>query len=213
MTDRPAISENVRLLPRLIAAFQMKASDAQALEVDLLDLMKQTWVSTLSEQARQFGCLKPANPPRLNDLSELRAFAAEDAKSITQTWNRDVERQLLKLFYARPRGNRYYYLEEMEKWSTARDAWKSPQIATQTEQRVRFYAQERFWDENDLKNGRFIYGKPDRVVSDECKRRRAAGVVTWEYVKAHPAPAHVNCPHPWVRLTDVRLDCNEMWVG
>lgn len=213
MTDRVQLSENVRLLPRLIAAFKMKASDTAELERDLLELMKKTWVSTLTQEARQYGCNKVGNAPRLNDLSELKAFAKEDAKSITETWNRDVERQLLRLFQARPRGNRFYYLEGMEVWSSNRDSWKSPQIATQTEQRVRFYAQERFWEENDLKNGRFIYGPPARVVSDECKLRRAAGVVDYEYVKQHPAPAHVGCPHPWVRLADVNIPCADMWVG
>lgn len=211
MTSNPA--STVKLLPRLIRAFRMNASDTAQLEAQLLAAMKRAWVTVMTEQARALGCNSIGNAPRLGDLAELKRLAQLDAQSITDTWNKDVARELTRLFNARPRGNRYYYLENMEAWSTARDVWKSAQIALMTEKNARAYAKERFFVMNDFQNAQYVYGNPVRVVSDTCQRRRAAGLVTFEYVRRNPTPAHPNCEHEWELVTVARRNCGNVWVG
>lgn len=201
------------LLKTLALLYKMQADDQAALERDLLDRRKAAWRSALREKAREYGCTTAApRDPSGRDLSELRAMSADDAKSIAATWNRDVERQLQRLFDANPRGNRYYYYSRMEAWAAERATWKNAQIALMTEQSTRFYAQDRFRQENGLRGVRYLFVGP-APVCEICVRHFAAGLVDEAYVRRNPAPVHIGCPHEWKEQAGGIIPCGEMWVG
>lgn len=192
--------------------YKLQPEEVQAIEDDLLEQRKQAWRTALLEEARRFGCNRPPNNPSGSDLRELKAMSREDAKSIANTYNRDVERQLQKLYEANPRGNRVYYASRMEQYLSRRSAFKTQQIAMQTVMQTRAYAVQRFNAENGLRGGRYIFVGPPPVC-ERCVRHFAAGVVSQAYVDRHKTPIHVGCPHSWSLLTTQRLDCADIWVG
>jgi hypothetical protein len=192
--------------------YQMQAADIATLERDLLQRRKAAWRQALSECGQRYGSTRPPNPPSREDLAELKRMCREDARSIATTWNRDVERQLQKLYTANPKGNRHYYAKQMEAWAQKRAVWKNPQIALQTEQTTRFYAQDRFRQMNGLRGGQYVFQGPPPVCG-ECVGHFAAGLVDEVYVHRHPAPVHIGCPHEWYALPLKAPPPRELWLG
>jgi hypothetical protein len=206
------VALETRLLQTLALLYRMAGADVTALTDSLLERRKADWITALSEEARRHGCNQRGQAPRLQDLTELRAMSAEDARSIADTWNRDLERQLVKLFDANPRGNRNYYFSNLERWAAERDRWKLPQIAIQTAQTTRWYAQNRFRVMNGLRGGRYIFTGPAPSCI-RCVRLFAAGIVSEAYVQRHVTPVHINCPHQWDLIRPKKLSCDRLWVG
>lgn len=192
--------------------YRMADADAANLETVLLESMKDAWTAALSRQARRHNCDKRPSPPRLQDLAELRRMAAEDAASITATYNRDVTREIERLYAANVRGNRSYYFANLERWTAQRSAWKGPQIAVTTETRVREYATRRFEQMNydDAIKYSFV-GPPPTCI--RCVRLKAAGIVTAAFIQRNPAPVHIACPHQWRVVSPPKLACEDIWVG
>lgn len=191
--------------------YRMESADVKQLENDLLDARKRAWDLALRDKAKQYGCSGVPNAPRLGDLKELRSMSREDAKSIAATWNRDVQREIERLYAVNPRGNRYYYTSNLEKWARARAQWKASQIAIQVEQTTRFYTQERFREANGVIAQFVFVGAPP--VCKTCMGYFSAGVVDGAFIRRNPAPVHVGCPHEWQEITFERLECGEMWLG
>jgi hypothetical protein len=148
-------------------------------------------------------------------LQYIRELSQTDANSIANTWARDIERQLDKLYTANPRGNRHYYARNMEAWAAQRDTWKSTQIARFTHQSTEFYTSDRFRQQNGLRGQGYIYvGGLVPRSSAGCIERTAAGVVDEAYVQTHPTPNHPNCPHTWEAVDPVAVDdCSAIWMG
>lgn len=123
------------------------ADIAQSLE----ERMRSAWRDTLQKLAQQHGCrsARPNNPSG-EDLAGLRRLADEDARSIANTWGRDVRRQLTALYQQNPRGNRNYYIKNMEAWARKRGRWKNLQIGNATEQRAAWFTKELFYTLNGL---------------------------------------------------------------
>ena len=148
-------------------------------------------------------------------MAYIRDLSRQDAESIANTWARDIERQLDKLYTANPRGNRHYYARNMEIWAGQRDQWKSTQIARFTHQSTEFYTADRFRKQNGLRGQGYIYvGGLVPRSSAGCIERTAAGVVDEAYVQTHPTPNHPNCPHTWEAVDPVIVDdCSAIWMG
>lgn len=204
-----ALSNLLRIIALL---YKMTPDEVKALSAELLTQRKAVWADALRTEAQFYGCNKTPNAPSGADLRELKALSDEDAKSIAATWQRDVERQLVKLFNANPKGNRYYYRKNMEAWAEQRATWKSPQIALNTETVTREYARSRFRDMNLTADQRYIFTGPAPTCK-KCVRQFAAGVVTLAHTRRFPCPIHINCPHQWKPATRTRLDCATIWVG
>jgi hypothetical protein len=201
-----------RLLQTLALLYRMQPADVRLLADDLYARRQIEWMTALAQEAQRHGCTQPGQPPQRQDADTLRRMADEDAQHIADTWNRDVERQITKLFEANRRGNRNYYFSNMEQWASDRDKWKLPQIALQSAQTTRTYAQQRFRTENGLNGGRFIFTGPPPVCQI-CVREFAAGIVSARYIQAHKCPRHVGCPHEWAELKPGKLACDAIWVG
>lgn len=203
---------NSSLLTILALLYQMQDADIRALADELTERRKVEWQTALTEMAQRYGCnQRRGEPPRLGDLDELRRMSLEDARAIAQTWNRDVISQLRTLYGNNPRGNRFYYYSNMEKWATERGRWKNPQIALQTAQTTRWYAQQRFRELNGVRAQYVFTGPPP--VCRECVSLFAEGVVGERFIERHPSPQHINCSHEWVEVRAEKIPCEDMWVG
>lgn len=217
MSENPLNKDSVKLLPLLLEAFSMKQEDINLIEADILKQAKSAWLDAISLEASLWGCPSAVpNSPRLGDLDFINNLAETDAISIANTFNVDLERRLIQLYNARPRGNRYYYLEELEIWSAARYVWKSKQIAINTEQEVQWYGRDRFRQMNGLRGGLYFYGGNPRFVSETCQRRNRAtleGKTNEEYIQKEQYRPHGNCPHLWLPLNPTQQDCTKIWVG
>lgn len=199
------------LLQIISLLYRMTDQEVEALEAQLLEQRKQAWRRALRDEAKTYGCNRTPRDPSGRDLDELRAMSAEDAKSIAKTWARDVDRQLVKLFKLNPRGNRQYYARNMEAWAMKRAGWKNPQIALTTETYTREYARARFREMN-LSAPQFVFDGPPPTCK-VCVREFAAGVVDENYIRRHPCPRHIFCPHFWRVVNKQTIRCADMWLG
>ena len=206
--------QDTRLLRVLKLLYHQDAQDVKALADTLLVQRKAAWEAALRAEAAQYGYTGPVNPPRREDLRELKQMCKEDAQSIVRTWNRDVDRQLARLYDTNRRGNRFYYAKNMEAWAAQRDVWKARQIATYTEFSTSSYAQQRFRQMNGLRGGSYVFDGPPPVC-DDCRVLYGLGVVGQEVVDANPTPRHVNCEHFWrlLPVTTVAPKPRDLWVG
>ena len=205
---------DTRLLRILKLLYHQRGEDVKALADLLLAQRKTAWESALRAEAAQYGYTGPVHPPRREDLAELRRMSEDDARSIVNTWNRDVDRQLARLYTQNRRGNRHYYGKRMEEWAKARDGWKARQIADYTEFSTIGYAQQRFRQMNGLRGAQYVLDGPPPVC-DDCRDLYGRGVVDQAVVDQHPMPLHPGCRHTWRLLpwTTAAPARSALWVG
>jgi len=201
-----------QLTSTIALLYRMETGDVKQLEAALLERRKTAWVSSLANQARAHNCNRTPNAPRREDLREIKRMCKADAKSISNTWNREVTREIERLYNANPKGNRQYYFANLERWNSARDQWKLPQISLTTEMTTREYAAQRFRQMNYETALRFLFDGPPTTCVD-CTRRFAAGLVNENYVRRYPTPRHIGCPHTWRVVNVPQIDCAELWLG
>lgn len=187
-------------------------ADRDGLYERLLTARKRAWDSALRREAQEHGCPGAAQAPRREDLEELKRMSREDADSIAATFNRDVTSEVERLYEANPRGNRRYYTSNLERWNTARNQWKLPQIALVTDTSTTEYARARFREMNYPSDMRYVFDGAPPTCPD-CTERYAAGIVNEAYTRRFPCPRHPGCPHQWVALDKPKIDCSEMWRG
>lgn len=200
-----------RLTEVMSLLYRMERDDTDALAEQLLTQRKRSWVTALSELARDMGCNRTPRAPSGRDLDALRRQSAADARMIARTWNREVTREIARLYDANPRGNRYYYVSRLEQWAEARNVWKAPQIALNTAQQTRFAAQQAFYEANGIRRQYVFTGPPP--VCEECTMLYGVGVVDQNYVDLYPHPRHPNCTHEWKALPFERIPCKDLWLG
>ncbi len=201
-----------RLTQTIALLYQMEDADIRQLADQLLEARKRAWANALTDVAREHGCNRTPNAPRLQDLKELRRMCREDAANIARTYNREVSAKIDQLFDANRRGNRNYYFKNLERWVEQRNSWKLDQIALQTEVTTRSYARERFYRLNPLRGGRWRFIGPAPVCK-VCARLYTLGFVDQATVDRNPAPVHIGCPHEWQQVQPQKANCAELWLG
>jgi hypothetical protein len=202
-----------KLIQVMLLLYRRTPEEARALEKQLIQQRRRIFRAAVKEERNKLGCTDPLprQAPRGDDYTQLKAMSRLDADSITATWNRDVAGQLTRLYEANPRGNRQYYISNMEQWAAERAVWKDKQIALNTELTTRGYARQRFFDQN-LSQGDFIFIGPPPVC-EVCVGHFAAGVVDRDTVRRNPAPVHINCPHEWEPVAREQVNCADLWLG
>lgn len=192
--------------------YKFLPEDQQALESQLLRQMKLAYKDGLQSEARRHGCSGVANDPSGSDLRHLKSMAKEDAKSIAETYNRDVLRHIEKLYRENPRGNRNHYSRNMQAYIAKRSTYKVPQISLNTETRSREYARSRFWQENGQRGNRYMMDGPPPVCP-RCIQIFGMGILTQQFVDGNPCPIHMGCTHRYVLVSAPPLVCAEVWLG
>jgi hypothetical protein len=194
----------------LLYAYQQ--DDIDHLKREITERYKATWLNTLAGLAQKHGCNNYPTAPRGADAKHLNSEAERDAASIAQTYARELDNFIKRLYRENPRGNRNYYYSRVDKWLVKRDTYKAWQIGLMTDSNARQYAQLRFYAENPQIAPKFRYSSIP-PVSKECIKRTRKGLVTLAYVKSHLTPAHYNCPHTWVEQSPKFVGCEGLWLG
>lgn len=207
----PAPSE---LTARISQLYRYTDADVRQLTEMIFQQRRDVWRSTITAELRSIGVTRASSrPPSGRDLRYLEKISKEDAESIANTWNKWVERRIDELWDANPKGNRQYFFSNLERLAAERDAHHQRLIALNTDSTTVQYAKERFVEENGLQDSHYEYSGPS-PVSDECKDRFADGIVTYEYIRRNPVPAHPRCPHQWERVSlDAAFDVADIWIG
>lgn len=193
-------------------AYTMRKDEEAVLAREIYAQREAAWIDEMRQQAAQVGVRARIPSPRGEYADLMRRESITDAHSIRNTFNRDLEREIERLYTANPRGNRYYYMRGIERWQAERAQWKQRQIALVNDKTARHWAQQAFVEENLITGTyRFIGPAP---VCDDCAAQFAAGVVTQDYVDQNPTPLHPNCPHGWkLSGAQVGVPIGQLWVG
>jgi hypothetical protein len=200
------------LTDTITEAYAYAADDIATLTRRIAERRRAAFVNQLSDLARVHGCGQLARAPRGADNRELTQQSQVDAESIARTFNRDLARAIERLNKSNPRGNRRYYTSNLDKWSKARDVWKSLQIGLNTDSTARQLAHRRFYEMNAGLAQRFAaFGVPP--VCKICIRIFAAGVVDFAYTQRNPLPAHIFCPHLYQPVAPAKAECAKLWLG
>lgn len=202
-----------RLTQIIALLYKMQPEDQQLVQERIVALMKTAWGQAIEDEAKRYGCRKAkASAPRREDLAYLQNIARQDAESITRTYNREVERQIEKLYAANPKGNRHYYAKRMEVWIDKRKKYKIPLIALQTNQNIRGWAKQRFWQMNAEGVQRYKLTGPPPVCKT-CARLIGMGAVSEEVYRRYFPTVHIGCTHEWQTAVPDKIPCEEMWLG
>lgn len=201
-----------RLTDTLALLYQYQDADIQKLTARITERRKATWINTLTELTQRHGCKQLPGTPKGADAKELARMSKEDAESIARTFNRDVRRQIERIFKENPRANRNVYYKQLEAWAKARDSWKTQQIGLNVDSTARQFAQNRFYDENSIADSKYIFTGPPPTCK-RCVKLFAAGAVDKSFVRNHQAPVHLGCPHLWRNLSIRKMPCDTLWIG
>jgi len=193
-------------------AYEMRADETAVLAREIERQRVASWVDAIRSEARKVGYKGTIPLPGGQELDLIRRQSITDARSITDTYNRDLERAIVKLYNENPRGNRYYYMRGVERWHDERAAWKNKQIALMNDKSARQWAVQAFIEQNNVRTQyRFAGPAP---VCDDCAEMFAAGKVDQAFVDASPAPLHPNCPHTWATVAPkLGVPISRLWVG
>lgn len=209
----PAAIQQSNLVRTITLLFSMQEADTVDLATQLQAQRVTEWTKAISSELRRYGCSQTGQAPAGTDAEALSQLSLADARSIAQTYNRELGNQVQRLYASNPRGNRNYYFKALETWSAKRDGYKAGQIALNTAATTRSMAQTRFREMNGVE-GRYTFGGPPAVCI-RCVRLKAKGIVSLDVVKANPTPIHPNCPHEFVDIRPLRskIDCATVWTG
>lgn len=194
-------------------AYSMRADEEAVLARNIQRQREAAWVEQIRAEARAVGAKVNVPFPRGEVLDALRRQSIQDAQSIRRTFNRDLEREIRRLYAANPRGNRHYYISNIERWHERRSRWKDRQIALASDKSARHFASQEFQAANNIREPRYRFDGP-APACDDCGAMFAAGEVDQDFVDRNPAPLHPNCPHFWTRVAGrVGVSQDQLWVG
>jgi hypothetical protein len=201
------------LKQRLKLAYEYSIPDERDLAEGIYRQRATAYRDEMTDQARQLGSAQTGRMPGGQDQAYLLKWSLEDAQSIRRTFNRDLERQIDRLYEANPDGKRDYYVNALEQWASERAVWKDRQIAIYNSKTAQQYAQQRFLAMNSLRGSQFRFVGPPPIC-DDCVDMLAMGVVGELVVNRYPTPLHPNCPHRWKFVSaGMTISINELWVG
>ena len=194
-------------------AYGMRSDEEAVLARNIENHMQAAWTEQMRSEARSVGSKKSIPFPRGEALDMIRRQAITDAHSIRNTYNRGLEREIRRLYDANPRGNRNYYMKNIEDWHAKWQAWKDRQIALVNDKTARYMATQEFNTANDVQGARYVFDGP-APACDDCGAMFAAGEVNQDFVDRNPTPLHPNCPHYWTRVGGrVGVPIEQLWVG
>jgi len=147
----------------------------------------------LQTQGRQVGCDQYRGQLSIGpEWVSLDSQSVTDARSITNTYNRDLARQINKIRRDVPRANRNTYAKRVRDWSRERDVWKDKQVRTQAANGARAQAQKDFYQNNGLTEGTAVL-RPRTAVCPVCQGFINRGEVPVNVATGNPPPYHPSC--------------------
>lgn len=212
---KPIDLSNLSDTQRLVhLAARMTDDDVERIRQEILDVSRRAFEEEMTIQAREFGC--EGNIGRLTtgpELTELNNQALRDAKSIVNTYNKDLTSAIKSVYAENKYANRNYYAKYLGKWDQARATRKSTQIAQFSESVGRKNAQAAFTKLNGLMGVATLV--PSRAVCPVCIGWVARGQIPLAEAMDESPPYHTNCPH-FFQLSysgNEDIPCEDLWMG
>lgn len=196
----------------LLAYFLFPRSEVKTLYDSILSAYVSAWQLAIKEQAARYGCNGAivGNPPAAS-LATMKEWAKRDSDSIADTYDKDAENALRKLYDANPLGNIAYYINGMAQWANTRQLRKNLTIGINNVQAGYQLGLQDFHVNNQLKTKYAFSGAPP--ICPICVRLYGAGHVDYQTMATNSAPVHPNCPHFWVSVNTYQIPCSEIWTG
>lgn len=201
-------------------AMRLDSFDEDRIRSELLKARRRAYENELTIQARRVGC--PSRSGRLGNNESLTALNEDskaDAVSIVNTYNFDLAVAILNIRTEVPTANRNTYVRRLRDWEEKRNAWKSEQIALNTEATARVRAQQDFYRFNAIDAITGVDGiavlSPGQAAEPICQGWINRGAVPLSEALNNPPPYHPNCPHVW-QITPGEVEefeCEELWMG
>lgn len=195
-------------------AMRLDNFDEDRIRSDLLSSRRRAYENELTIQARRVGCSSRSGRLGNNEsLTALNEDSKADAVSIVNTYNFDLAVAILNIKTETPTANRNTYVRRLGDWEEKRNAWKSEQIALNTEGTARAKAQADFYQFNAIDGVAEL--KPGQAAEPICQGWINRGEVPLREALNNPPPYHPNCPHVW-RIKPERVaagECAELWMG
>lgn len=202
------------LTETIISAYEMTPADIALLEAILFEQLRLAYLERIRGLAVQHGVPHPTVMLAWEQEQELRQKAREDAQSIADTFNADLQRQVEAIYERNPAGDRAYFVGTLASWGRSRDEGKSVQIAMYTILWAANYGFDLFITRNNIQYQlyRAVGGMP---ICDDCIFIYAAGVVNYKFTQEYPLPLHIGCSHEWstVNATDLTERGGIVWLG
>lgn len=197
----------------VVEQYEMDSSDRQALEAELFEQLRLSYLQQLRTLAEQHGNPNPTPIAQGEQLERLQAKAREDAQSIVETHNRELRNQVTAILTREPNITQARMIGILEGWGRERDEHKAMTIALHTIMWAASYGLTMFITRNNLQHIPFtaIGGIP---VCPICIEIVARGIVSYAFVELNPLPAHVNCTHEYIPVNPTNImESLSMWVG
>lgn len=198
----------------LLGFFLINASQRDQMQDFILEAYRDAYMLGIRESAARHGCTTAnVKSPSGANLRQLQRWAKEDALSIADTYAREAQNELQRLWMANPLGGIAYYTAGMSAWAGQRQGYKSITIAINNAQKGYWLGQEQFTINNRLeKNSKWRFaGVPP--ICPICVRLFGLGHVDFATMQSNTTPVHANCPHYWEEVTGKQLGCEGLWLG
>ncbi len=201
-----------KLTDLLALLYKYSEADTAKLAKQLNERMRGAWVNQMSDLAKKHGCSHLGTVPKGADAKKFRDDSKRDAESVAKTYNRELANEIARLVKVNTKGNRAYYIKNLNIWQRRRDSNKIWAIGLNTDSAGRQHAFTRFYQMNPQIVRKFMASGPPAVCRI-CINIFAAGIVDLAYTQSHPFPAHYLCPHSYVAVAPARAECTTLWVG
>ncbi len=202
------------LVDAIVTLYAFTPSDTAALEAELYDQLRLSYLERLRQLAVQHGVQNPLVTLGAAEEAELREKARVDAQSIADTYNRELRSQVEAIYNRNPLAGRDEYIRVLNSWGRGRVEFKSIQIAMYTILWSANYGFDLFVTRNNLQYQLFRAVGATPVCPD-CMRIVAAGIVNFNYTQENPLPYHLQCSHEWstVNASDLSSRGSIIWLG
>lgn len=182
----------------------------------LIRRYKDGYKDSIQQQLDHLGIRKSARDATGQELARLERMAANDAASITSTYNSDLERRIDQLIAASPDASLESLKTDLRTWQQERAQWKDEQISRSTQGHAYDYATDLFIRKNRLLGSEVIWYAVPAIIANshqECIRRVRLGAVPFGETADWERP-HPNCRHRKQVLIQTTQDLRgEVWRG
>lgn len=188
-------------------------TDEMQIRAELTAQRARAYEDELVIQAGRVGCDSYRGRLTIGpEWADMDGQSVKDARSIVNTFNRDLARRIRGIRKDVPTANRYVYAKRLRIWQSHRASWKDAQVAQHTDISARSKAQQDFYQKNGLAEGYAVL-QPRSAVCPICQGFLNRGRIALNVALANPGPYHPNCPHLWDIHTPALSpdDCANLW--
>lgn len=198
---------------QLFVALAMDDQAEAALTETLTARYEDAYIDSIQQQLDRLGIRRNARLPQEREKAHLIGLAERDARSIVETYNRELQNKIDALDFSQGLDA---LKAELRTWKDGREAWKSDQISRATQGNASDYAVTLFLQKNGLTGAKVIWFAQPSIVSNShavCVQRVRQGAVDWRSARDWERP-HPNCRHKKQFLLQGVGDVKgEVWRG